>query len=210
VNTFFSSSAASDVALAFQTGAFGKPYFECVVFEMLVTGKTDSIWKVPFADIRNVSFNKGENEVLFGMGSMFRIVDVKQWTDDLWLVNLTLLENSGNDESLREYYLANNIGQKSSVVIMTQFLELMGQISQAKHYCELLVREHLSDYEKLEIYTHLAYYEYRLNDLVAAKRSGELALELQNSLQLTVPTIYSHMGLILGELGEYNKAIEYH
>jgi tetratricopeptide (TPR) repeat protein len=210
VNTFFSSLAASDVALTFQTGAFGKPYFECVVFEMLVTGKTDSIWKVPFADIRNVSFNKGENEVLFGMGSMFRIVDVKQWTDDLWLVNLTLLENSGNDESLREYYLANNIGQKSSVVIMTQFLELMGQISQAKHYCELLVREHLSDYEKLEIYTHLAYYEYRLNDLVAAKRSGELALELQNSLQLTVPTIYSHMGLILGELGEYNKAIEYH
>ncbi|CAF4116290.1 unnamed protein product, partial [Rotaria sordida] len=60
VNAFFSSSTNSNVALTFQTGAFGKPYFECVLFEILVDNKTDSKWKVSFADIHDVSFNKDE------------------------------------------------------------------------------------------------------------------------------------------------------
>ncbi|CAF3950376.1 unnamed protein product [Rotaria sp. Silwood2] len=210
VNTFFSSSAKSDVALTFQTGAFGKPYFECVLFEILVDNKTDSKWKVSFADIHDVSFNKDEGEVLFGMGSVFHIVDVTQLTPDIWLVNLTLLENSGVDESLREYYLENHIGQQSSLIMMSELLNMMGQTAQAKRYCELLLREHPSEEEKMQIYTYLSYYEYKLDDLTAAKRSSKIALELQNSLKLILPAIYSHMGFISSALGEYQDAITYH
>ncbi|CAF0913624.1 unnamed protein product [Rotaria sordida] len=94
VNAFFSSSTNSNVALTFQTGTFGKPYFECVLFEILVDNKTDSKWKMPFADIHDVSFNKDEGEVLFGMGSVFCIVDVTAFTSNLWLAAIKLYQQA--------------------------------------------------------------------------------------------------------------------
>src|SRR5262249_51133816 len=57
---------------------------------------------------------------------------------------------------------------------------------------------------------HLIYYEYRLDDLIAAKRSGQIALELQKPLKVVVPTIYSHMGLVSSALGEYHEALRYY
>ncbi|CAF2072094.1 unnamed protein product, partial [Rotaria magnacalcarata] len=50
----------------------------------------------------------------------------------------------------------------------------------------------------------------KLEDLAAAKRSGTIALELQNSLKLNVPAIYTEMGLISRALGEYQHALTYH
>ncbi|CAF4630767.1 unnamed protein product [Rotaria socialis] len=104
------------------------------------------------ADQAVACFNKNEGEVLFGMGSVFRIVDVAELIPNISVVNLTLLET-------------------------------MGQFAQAKRYCELILREDPSDEEKMHIYTHLCYYECKLEDLAAAKRSGKIALgEYQDAL----------------------------
>ncbi|CAF3022081.1 unnamed protein product [Rotaria sp. Silwood2] len=99
-----STTTLSNVALSFQSGAFVRPYFERVFFEIQIENEIDKQWKIPFAAINNVSYNQDEDEVLFSMGSMFRIVDVDTWIDDLWLVQLTLLEHSCIDESLREFF----------------------------------------------------------------------------------------------------------
>jgi hypothetical protein len=51
-----------------------------------------SISPTPFANVKNVSFFQGEDEILFSMHSVFRIESVKQIdeNDRLWQVELTL------------------------------------------------------------------------------------------------------------------------
>ena len=50
-----------------------------------------SISTTPFANVKDVSYYKGEDEILFSMHSIFRIGEIKQLDGNtrLWQVDLT-------------------------------------------------------------------------------------------------------------------------
>jgi tetratricopeptide (TPR) repeat protein len=206
-----STTTESDVALSFNSGAFGRPYFERVLFQIEFENKIDKQLKIPFANIQNVSYNQDEREVLFGMGSVFRIIDVDALTDDLWLVQLMLIEQNGVDETLREYFLAKHVGEKSTLLVMSSFLDYMGEYNRAKHFCELLLNEDsISNDVKMQAYSDLGYYQYQLGDLVSAESSANLALQLQSASNCFAPATYSLLGLIAGARHDYRSALRFH
>ena len=210
-NTFMSTTTKSDVALWFNSDAFDRPYLERVLFQIDFENDIDGKLKIPFANVQHVSFNSDENEVLFGMGSVFRIVDVYALNDNLWIVQLMLVEKNKADESLREYLLTKNMGERSMLLLMSSFLDHMGEYSRAKRFCELLLNEDsLSNEVKMQAYSDLGYYQYKLGDLVSAESSANLALQLQLAANCFIPATYSLLGLIAGARDHYRSAVRYH
>ncbi|CAF3486667.1 unnamed protein product [Rotaria socialis] len=216
VNSFWSATTASQVATSFNMISLGRPYYERVIFEVTMELKQQpdkAKSKYPFANISHLSCNEDEGEVLFSMGCTFRIILVEQFSDEIWYVQLSLLDDSSSiDESLREYYLANHIEEQSSLLTMAYFFDQAGDYERAKRYCQMLLRENPSEDDSIDIHTSLALFEYRIGNFEAAKREGELALKLhltQKVVDNRLSDIYANLGLVMAELGEYRDAIAY-
>ncbi|CAF1284447.1 unnamed protein product [Adineta steineri] len=211
VNTFLSTTTKSDVALSFNSGAFVRPYFECVLFQIKFENKNDKPLKTSFAKIQDVSYNQHESEVLFNMGSVFRIGNVEAWTDDFWVIELTLIEQTGIDESLREYFLKKYVGERSTLLVMSSFLGYMKEYTRAKQFCELLLKEDsISNIAKMQAYSDLGYYQYQTGDLDSAESSAQLSCQLQLTTDTFAPATYSLLGLIAGARHHYRRALQYH
>ncbi|UJR19260.1 hypothetical protein I4U23_022389 [Adineta vaga] len=73
----------------FAGGGIGRPLIAPILFEIECSVEVST---KPFAKIQEYTFYKTENEVLFTLGTIFRIDSVEQYSDNLWVVNLTLCE----------------------------------------------------------------------------------------------------------------------
>ncbi|CAF0977611.1 unnamed protein product [Didymodactylos carnosus] len=75
MNTFLSTTTDRDVGLIY-AGADGNkhPYLVSVIFKIEID---TSIISKPFTNINEFSYHKDENEVLFALGSVFKIKSVK-------------------------------------------------------------------------------------------------------------------------------------
>lgn len=98
-NNFLSTSADHDVSLMFARSARDDPNQVGVLFRMNLDCPSNSILS-PFACLTDVSFYPHEQEVLFSMHTIFRIIDVREVDPRLWLVELDL--TTDEDEQLSE------------------------------------------------------------------------------------------------------------
>ena len=102
VTTFWSTSRDMNVAQMFLER---DPHKVAVIFEMEIDTTVDTD-KSPFADIHNESAIEDEDEVLFSIGTVFRIVRIVHVeNDDIWKVSLTMTTDA--DEQL--YALTNQV-----------------------------------------------------------------------------------------------------
>ena len=138
INTFFSTSTTCDVASEFSGCGERRPLIESVIFEI----KIDPVsYRRPFARIGDLSFNKDEDEVLFAMGTVFRIESVELYTDDIWLVKLTLSDEVDKKlTDLLDHYMLT-IGEQSSILVLGLFLSKMGQFEKAQRFYKRLLGE---------------------------------------------------------------------
>jgi hypothetical protein len=92
-NNFLSTSLDRDISFTFADSNRHDRALIGVLFEITVN---PSVPSTPFANIGNVSYYRGENEILFSMHSVFRIEHVKQIdnNDRLWQVDLTLTSDT--------------------------------------------------------------------------------------------------------------------
>ena len=98
INTFLSTSITSAVAASFSGNGEGQSAgIVSVIFEITVDL---AVRGHPFARIDHLSSIKDEGEVLFSIGSIFRIESVELETDTIWLVKLTWANDV--DEELKE------------------------------------------------------------------------------------------------------------
>ena len=97
-NNFLSTSINYNVSLGFVRETIATSTLVGVLFVMKID---PSIKTTPFANVKNVSYFMGEEEILFSMHSVFRIGQIKQLDADarLWEVELTL--TSDNDPQLK-------------------------------------------------------------------------------------------------------------
>ncbi|CAF2839612.1 unnamed protein product [Rotaria sp. Silwood2] len=222
VNTFLSTTNRSNVAVNFITDVFDRPFFEKVLYEISISGHGP--WKWPFADIHDVSCNADEGEVLFDVGSTFRIDDVYEYTKDLWCVSLTLLDINDPsveiDTKLYDYLIENSFGEKEpTVLILCNFLEQMGEFERSRQFCHLMLRDTPEGQPLIDVYSHLALIEYDLGNFHKAKSICEEALAMQVDLDKgnggaksssALSHLHSHIGLVLSELGDYKGAVHHY
>jgi hypothetical protein len=62
------------------------------------------IRKRPFANISKFSQIKDENEVLFTVGTIFKVKSLKKFTDQLWILHLNLYDDDNDEISEIEKY----------------------------------------------------------------------------------------------------------
>ena len=221
VNTFFSTTTLSNVALNFFTDTFERPFVEKVLYEINVSDHSQ--WKWPFADVHDVSCNDHEGEILFGIGSTFRIDDVYEYTDNLWYVSLTLLDindpSAGIDTQLYDYLVENSLGKdEPTLLILCNFLEQMGKFERSRQFCQLMMRDTPEGQQLIDIHAHLILIEYDLGNFQTAKTMCEQTLAMHMDLDqrnngVTASSALNHLhtylGLIHSELGDYKSAV-YH
>ncbi|CAF4827059.1 unnamed protein product [Rotaria magnacalcarata] len=102
VNSFFSSSASAKEARSFIHTFFIRDNLEPVLFE--ITADPNVATNKPFADISIFSEFNGEYEVVFMLGSIFRLNSVRRSSDHkLWVIQMTLC--SEDTHGLKEVFL---------------------------------------------------------------------------------------------------------
>jgi tetratricopeptide (TPR) repeat protein len=172
-----------------------------VLFEIQVD---TTIQTKPFAPIRKWSINSDKYEVLFTMGTIFKIESCDE-LDGFWHVKLTLsAEPSQALKALLNHYEIK-IGGTSSLLIFGEFLHKMNELDKAERYYQLLTRElpheHVDvgmafnnigtiytdrgEYKKAKIYLRKAFKIFRQTSSVDDLNVAEIYLNLA--------TVYDHM-----------------
>lgn len=138
INTFFSTSKSSEIAVGFFAGGSLRPVAECVLFEISVD---ISLKTQPFADIHKWSANQNEEEVLFTMGTIFKIESCEEFNEDFWHIKLSL--SNEQDERIRQLsdYYHTFIGETTSLLVLGEFLHKIHELDKAERYYQLLIRE---------------------------------------------------------------------
>jgi hypothetical protein len=91
INTFLSTTTSMQIALMYAGKYHGNPDMTSVVFNI----ERDSlICTRPYANISRYSLFPDEDEVLFGMGSVFRIGNIREMpnADNIWIINLKMTD----------------------------------------------------------------------------------------------------------------------
>jgi tetratricopeptide (TPR) repeat protein len=139
VNSFFSSSCDRYTAL-FLLGDTGSPIeSERVLFEIKADPRKAN--SKPFSDVSNLSEFTQEAEVLFMLGSIFRVKSVdKPAEDPVWTIRLELCSDDEHDLSyvLAKMKSQNGSGQ-TNLHTLGKILSTMGKFDLAEYYYQRLL-----------------------------------------------------------------------
>ncbi|CAF4982851.1 unnamed protein product, partial [Rotaria sp. Silwood1] len=140
INSFFSTSRNRKQALGFIRSVVSSDAIKKILFEIKVDIRLST---KPFADVTNLSYFKQEEEIIFMLGSIFRIshIDYSE-QDEVWIADLTLCNE--NDHDLRDLfaYHKEKLGQDlTNVVSLGDILFKMGEFDKAKQYYKRILTE---------------------------------------------------------------------
>ncbi|CAF1185592.1 unnamed protein product [Rotaria sp. Silwood1] len=134
INSFFSTSVDRYVALGFldpSSDDFGQVLFD-IDADPTVTTK-------PFADITKLSYFSNEKEILFMLGSIFRIVGVRN-DNQVWIIKMVLCsDDDHNLKAIFEHMKNEHGGGEKNLLSFGNVLADMGKFDEAeKYYLRLL------------------------------------------------------------------------
>ncbi|CAF3682612.1 unnamed protein product [Rotaria sp. Silwood1] len=133
INSFFSTTTESEVAEAYLGDGTQQIDLEQVLFVIDANPKVAST--KPFADIRTLSQFPDESEILFMLGSIFRVNSVTQDGKHIWKINMSLY--SDDDHNLRdvlEDMKKQNGNGETSFWALGRLLKTMGKLDLAEQY----------------------------------------------------------------------------
>ncbi|CAF1374232.1 unnamed protein product [Adineta steineri] len=211
-NNFLSTSTEEDIALSHTYSASENVDMVGILFIMSIDPCKKS---VPFASIKDKSYFMEENEILFSMHTIFRVVAIKQMDNKNQLYQVELQLTSDDDQQLQ--LLTNRIREEAVGTGWERLGSLLLKIGQYKNAEELynVLLEHTSDEgDNGHFYACLGDVKHQQGDHEKAIWYYEKALEIQPETLLSnhpsVAISYSDIGLVYDNMGEYSKALSYH
>ncbi|CAF1364228.1 unnamed protein product [Adineta steineri] len=192
INSFFSTSFDKQQALSFLDASDGTENLEAILFQIDADPKM-AITK-PFADITEFSEFKGEAEVLFMLGSIFRLDSVEHRKNDkVWIIEMTLCNDEEHDLKqvlidMKEQFMSKGINLQT----LTKILRGMSQINLArKYFMRLLEQLPLNDPLRIDLYQDLGELESHAGDLDKSIEWHRKASELRKQIQSTTSSTIS-------------------
>ncbi|CAF1278660.1 unnamed protein product [Adineta steineri] len=186
INSFLSTSFNEQQALAFLNDSDGTENLEAILFQIDADPKM-AITK-PFADITEFSEFKGEAEVLFMLGSIFRLDSVKhRKSDKVWIIEMTLCNDEEHDLKqvlidMKEQFMSEGINLQT----LAKILWGMSQIDLArKYFMRLLEQLPINDPFRIDLYQDLGKIEAHAGHLDNSIEWRRKANELKKKLQST-------------------------
>jgi tetratricopeptide (TPR) repeat protein len=212
-NNFLSASKTPDVSLEFAKGALGKTDTVGILFQMFID---PSVPSTAFASIKEVSFFKKEEEILFSMHAVFRIGDIKQIdkNNPLYQVELTLTSDDDVQLRMLTEHIRTEAGAGTGWQRIGQLLLKISQFDKAEELYTVLLEQTSDDGEKAFYYNQLGLVKNNQGDYEKAVGCYEKTREIyQKILPPNHPdlvTSYNNIGLIYMNMGEYSKALSFY
>ena len=140
VNSFFSTSMKREKALSFLKNSMISDDLERILFEINVEPKMAKT--KPFADISKQSKHPEELEVLFMLGSIFRLKSVDQNRDGMWTIRMTLCSDDENGLNQVFLHMKEQIGGRDiNLRTLGNLLRRMNKLDLAEKYFLRLLKE---------------------------------------------------------------------
>lgn len=211
-NNFLSTSTNEKVSLSFAQDASTKPNMIGILFIMSIDPCSTS---TPFASIREESYFKGEDEILFSMHTVFRVGTIQQIDGKSQLYQVELQLTLDDDQELRS--LTGRIWQEINGTgweILGDLLLKIGQFSKAEELYNVLL-EQTSNVNEKSLYNnqlglvHLDGGNYK-KALFYFKQGLKIRQETLPSNHPHLAISYNNIGLVYDSMGEYKKALTYY
>ncbi|CAF1452259.1 unnamed protein product [Rotaria sordida] len=209
INSFFSTSVDRYVALRFLDSTSDD--LEQVLFEI---DADPSVTTKPFADITKLSYFKNEEEILVMLGSIFRIVDVRNDDNQVWIIQMILCSDDDHHlKAIFEHMKNEHGGGEKNLLSFGNVLADMGKFDEAeKYYLRLL--DHLSPNDP-----DIARCYHGLGNITDEKGDYDSSLQWhQKSLDIRIKTLksdhphlapsYISIGCDYFNKGDYQQALE--
>ncbi len=221
INSFFSTSTIRQHALGFLNNCTISNDLHRVLF--VIDADPSVVTSKPFADIRSLSDFGNECEVLFMIGCIFRLVDIRRENNEqIWVIRMKLCGDNEHDLKQLFDHMKKDYGggdEKVSLLSFGDVLLKMGKYDLAeKMYRRSLHELPCNDVSLFDLYRSLG---------ILTKNKGEYDSSLQwfhKSLEnrmRTDPSDYINIGNLYNFIGEsyrlkgrgdtaleyYNKAV---
>ncbi|CAF1533211.1 unnamed protein product, partial [Adineta steineri] len=211
-NNFLSTSIEQEIAFGFALSASENADMIGILFIMSID---PCIKPASLASIKEKSYFKKENEILFSMHTVFRVGAIKELdiTNQLYQVELQL--TSDDDQQLRLFTdrIREEVGGTGWQRLGDLLLKI-GQFNKAEEFYNVLLEQTSHKDEKQYYYNRLGYVKDEQGDYEKAIWYHEQGLEIE---QKTLPsnhpslaTSYSNIGSVYDKMREYSKAISYY
>ncbi|CAF1243350.1 unnamed protein product, partial [Rotaria sordida] len=221
INSFVSTSLDRELALFFLTDASPSNDLERVLFE--IDADPQFVISKPFADISKFSDFSNEEEILFMIGCIFRLIDIHQNNNKIWVIRMELRSDDEHDlknlfEHMKKQYGGEN--NEVNLLLFGEVLRQMGKYDLAEKFFHRLSNELPSNDSSLsDLY-------YSLGLIMKDKSDYDSSLQwLHKSLEIkmhTNPSDYINISRIFNCIGVnhwrkdddnealiwYNKGIE--
>ncbi|CAF3548300.1 unnamed protein product [Adineta steineri] len=212
-NNFLSTSTEQDIALGLAYIASQNVNMVGILFMMSIDPSSKS---APFASIKEKSYFKEEEEILFSMHTVFRVSAIKQIDNNNQLYQVELQLTSDDDQQLRVLTdrIREEAGGSTGWERLGNLLLKIGQFNNAEELYNVLLERTSSDGEKAIYYNQLGVVRSNQGDYEKAIWYYEKALEiLRKILPSNHPdliTSYIYIGLVYDNMGEYSKALSFY
>ncbi|CAF1542159.1 unnamed protein product, partial [Adineta steineri] len=205
------------VATSFVQGTLVRnPDIVGVMFIMTIDPSKISTSITPFAMIDEHSALPQEQEILFTMHTVFRVLEIKQMAENsrLWEVQLTITDES--DPQLAG--LTDCIKQEAQGTTgwyrMGHLMLKVGHFDQAEELYNELLESASTDSDRAFIYHQLGWLKDDQGKYPEAVKFYEKSNKiLEISLPPTHPNLassYNNIGLVYKNMGDYSKALEFY
>jgi len=210
INSFLSTSIYSELALVFlnQSSLFYND-LERVLLEIHADPSNTTSLK-SFCFIKCNNFIRQTEEVLFTLGSIFRLIHIKQQSDGMWIIQLILCKD--NDQQLKDIFKIYHKNEQINILSFGNFLIKIGQIDEAEKFFIRLLDE-LSDNNQTigDCYYALGCIEIEKqnddNSLNWHKKSLDIKLKILKEDDISLADSYNNIGQIYLKKLNYNQAL---
>jgi tetratricopeptide (TPR) repeat protein len=212
MNSFLSTTVDRQMALSFLYSSTTSDHMQRVLFQIDADPQLDGIR--PFADITSLSYFPGEIEVLFMLGSIFRLVSVDCDDHGIWIFRLTLCSNNDHNLQAAFDYMKNQHGSGETTLLSVGLLLCeMGKYDEAEKYFRRLLKEIPSDHEDIaacyhnlgNLFDHTGDYESSLN---WHQKALETMVQTLNPNDPNIGTSYNSIAAVHAKMGAYQEALE--
>ncbi|UJR29681.1 hypothetical protein I4U23_017229 [Adineta vaga] len=179
MNSFLSTSVDPKQALLFSTGSSIPHDLERVLFE--IEANPNNVASKPFANVSSHSPFKHEFEVLFMFGSIFRLNKIRQGSNGIWNIQVTLCSDQENDLKEVIEHMKNDYGNKKATLqLFGRVLWKMGKFDLAEKYYQRMIDElSPNDHLLVDLYDDLGQMAAMKGDLDASLNWKKKSLNIK-------------------------------
>ncbi|CAF0785215.1 unnamed protein product [Adineta steineri] len=212
-NNFLSTSTDKAVSLEFAACASTEPNKVGILFILSID---PCIKSTPFASIKEESYFKEEEEILFSMHTVFRVGAIRHMDNNNQLYQVELQLTSDDDQQLRSLTdrIREEVDGATEWQRLSDLLLKIGQFNKAEELCNVLLEQTSDESEKAYYYHQLGYVKDDQGDYEKAIWYYEQGLEIDQKIlpsnHPSLATSYNNIGSVYNEMGQYSKALSYY